>query len=56
MLIINPNTNGNNTVQQTDISLSNRILGNDALIHIKANTISKVFTDTIKLDLSPSIE
>ena len=52
--IINPNTSGNITVQQTDISWSKRILGKDALIHINANTITKVFIDIFKLDINAS--
>ena len=33
------NTIGNKTVQQKDINWSKRILGNEALTHIKVNTI-----------------
>ena len=54
--IINANRIGNNTVQQNDISWSNLILGNDALTHMKTNTIIELFIPKVKLDNSPSTE
>ena len=52
--IINANNIGNNTVQQNDINWSKRILGNDALTHIKVNTIIELFTPKAKLYNNPS--
>ena len=46
---INANNRGNITVQQNDISWSKRILGNEALTHMKVNTIIEVFIPKIKL-------
>jgi hypothetical protein len=47
---------GNNIVQQKDINLSNRILGNEALTHIKINIIKQVLNPKLKLYNNPSIE
>lgn len=53
---INANNKGNNTVQQKDISWSNRILGNDALTHININTITEVLIPNTILENNPSNE
>ena len=50
---INPNKRGNNTVQQKDINWSNLILGNEALTHMKTNTIIEVFTPKTTLKSKP---
>ena len=42
--IIKPITIGNNITQQKDINWSKRILGNDALTHIKTKIIIHVFS------------
>lgn len=54
--IINANKIGNNTVQQNDINWSKRILGKDALTHIKINTIIELFIPKVILDNNPSTE
>ena len=54
--IINANKIGNNTVQQKDISWSNRILGNDARHHININTIIELFIPKVILYNNPSTE
>ncbi len=45
---INPITIGNNIVQQNNISWSKRILGKDALTHIKTKIIKQVFIPRLK--------
>ena len=52
--IINANKIGNNTVQQNDINWSKRILGNDALTHMKVNTIIELLIPKAKLYNNPS--
>lgn len=52
--IINANNIGSKTVQQKDINWSNLILGKDALVHIKINTIIELFTPKAKLYNNPS--
>ncbi len=48
-------TNGNNIVQQNDINWSYRILGNEALVHIKTNTITHDFSPRTRPYTKPSI-
>ena len=48
-------TTGNRIVQENDISWSKRILGKDALTHIKTNTIIHDLTPKVKPDTIPSI-
>jgi len=48
IIIINPITIGNNTVQQKDINWSKRILGNEALAHIKINIIIELLNPSTK--------
>ena len=52
--IIKAITTGNSTVQQNDINWSNRILGNEALAHIKRKIITQVFKPNIKPCKIPS--
>ena len=47
--IIKATTIGNKIVQQKDISWSKRILGNDALAHIKTKIIIQVFIPNERL-------
>jgi hypothetical protein len=47
-------TIGNNIVQQKDINWSKRILGNEALAHIKTNTIKHDLIPKAKPYISPS--
>jgi len=47
-------TTGNRIVQENDISWSKRILGNDALTHMKVNIIAQDFIPKAKPDKSPS--
>ena len=54
--MINANNIGNKTVQQKDINWSNLILGNEALTHIKINTIIDVFIPKVRLLNNPSNE
>ena len=51
--IINANKIGNSTVQQKDINWSKRILGNEALTHIKINTIIELFIPKVILCNNP---
>lgn len=46
---------GNNIVQQKDISWSKRILGNEALTHIKTNIIKHALNPKLKLLIKPEI-
>jgi hypothetical protein len=46
---------GNNIIQQYDINWSKRILGKEALIHIKTKTIIQVFSPKIIPYNIPSI-
>lgn len=48
------NTMGNNTVQQKDINWSKRILGNEALTHIKVKINIELFTPKLKPYIDPS--
>lgn len=52
--MINPNTTGNNTVQQNDINWSKRILGKEALAQIKVNIITELFNPKFKPYNNPS--
>lgn len=45
---------GNNTVQQKDINWSKRILGNEALTHIKVKINIELFTPKLKPYIDPS--
>ncbi len=47
--IIKANKIGNNTVQQKDINWSKRILGNEALTHMKIKTIIELLTPKVIL-------
>jgi len=47
-------TIGNNIVQQKDINWSKRILGNEALAHMKINIIIQDFTPKVKPYNNPS--
>ena len=49
-------TIGNNIVQQKDINWSKRILGNEALVHIKIKIIIHVFIPKVKPYNNPSIK
>ena len=51
---IKANTKGSNTVQQTVISWSKRIRGNDALTHTKPNIIKQVFIPNESPEIKPS--
>jgi len=53
---INEITIGNSIVQQKDINWSNRILGKEALTHIKTNIIIHDFNPRLKPYNSPSIK
>ena len=53
---INPNSIGNNTVQQKDINWSKRILGNEALTHINTKTIIPLLIPRLIPEKRPSIE
>ncbi len=53
--IINPITIGSSIVQQNDINWSKRILGNEALTHIKINIIIQVLNPKLKPCAIPSI-
>ena len=48
-------TIGNNIVQENDINWSKRILGKEALTHIKTKTIMQDFTPMVKPYTIPSI-
>ena len=52
--IIKAITKGNNIVQQTDINWSKRILGNEALVHIKINIIIHDLIPKVKPYNNPS--
>ena len=54
-MIINPIIIGNNIVQQKDINWSKRILGNEALTHMKINIIIHVLNPKLKLLIKPEI-
>ena len=54
VIIINAIIIGNNTVQQYDISWSNRILGKEALTHINTNIIKQVLKPKLRLVINPS--
>ena len=49
-------TIGNNIVQQKDINWSKRILGNEALVHIKTKIIIHDFIPKVKPYNNPSIK
>jgi len=49
-------TTGNRTVQQKDINWSNRILGKDALVHIKINIIIQDLRPKVNPYNNPSIK
>ena len=51
--IMNANNIGSNTVQQNDINWSKRILGNDALTHIKVKIIIQPFKPKLILVFNP---
>jgi hypothetical protein len=53
--IIKAITKGNNIIQQYDINWSKRILGKEALTHIKTKTIIQVFNPKIIPYSIPSI-
>ena len=53
--IIKHITIGSNIVQENDISWSKRILGKEALTHIKTKIIIQVFAPIVKPDIIPSI-
>lgn len=50
---ISPNNKGNNTVQQKAINWSKRILGKDALTHIKTKIIAQLFNPKLELVKRP---
>ena len=52
--IINAKTTGNKTVQQKDINWSKRILGKDALTHIKVNINKELLNPKVKPYINPS--
>lgn len=52
--IIKAITKGNKIVQQKDINWSYRILGNEALAHIKTNIITQDLNPKVKLYRHPS--
>ena len=54
--IIKAITIGNNMVQQKDINWSKRILGNEALAHIKIKIIIQDFIPKVKPYNNPSIK
>ena len=54
--IIKANKIGNNTVQQNDINWSKRILGNEALTHMKTKIIIPDLTPKAKPYSNPSIK
>jgi len=54
MITMNAIIIGNKTVQQYDISWSNRILGKEALTHINVKIIKQVFKPKVRLVISPS--
>ena len=54
--IINAITIGNKTVQQKDINWSKRILGKDALVHIKINIIIQDLRPKVNPYNNPSIK
>ena len=54
--IIKAITKGNNIVQQKDINWSKRILGNEALAHIKTNIIIDDLIPKAKPYINPSIK
>ncbi len=47
---------GNSMVQQNDINWSNRILGKEALAHIKTKIIIQVLSPKVRPDSIPSIK
>ena len=47
-------TIGNSIVQEKDINWSKRILGNEALTHIKTNIITQAFTPIVIPEIIPS--
>jgi hypothetical protein len=53
--IINAIINGNNIVQQKDINWSNRILGKEALTHIKVNIKAETFNPNEVLPIKACI-
>lgn len=48
-------TTGSNIVQEKDINWSNRILGNEALTHMKTNIIAQDLRPIVKPNIIPSI-
>lgn len=52
-IMISPIIIGNKIVQQKDINWSNRILGKEALIHIKRKIIKQVLNPKLKLFIKP---
>ena len=53
--IINAITTGNNIVQEKDINWSKRILGKEALTHIKIKIITQDLIPIVRPDVIPSI-
>jgi hypothetical protein len=51
-----PNNKGISTVQQYDINWSKRILGKEALTHMKTNTRKELFIPIIIPEYSPDSE
>ena len=49
-------TTGSNIVQENDINWSKRILGKEALTHIKTKTIIHDFAPKVRPDIIPSIK
>jgi len=55
IITINPNKIGNNTVQQKAINWSKRILGKEALVHIKIKIRIELFKPKFNPYNNPSI-
>lgn len=53
---INAMTIGNNIVQENNINWSKRILGKEALTHIKTKIITQAFRPIVRPDIIPSIK
>ena len=54
MYVINATTIGNKIVQQSDINWSKRILGNEALAHMKTKIITQDLNPITTADTTPS--
>jgi hypothetical protein len=54
MYVINATTIGSKIVQQSDINWSKRILGNEALTHMKTNIITQALNPIIIADTTVS--